>query len=166
MTFSRSSDLTHPCLSLHTWIRYHPLRIFQDIRCPTSWLLPSWHGGEWWLKIASIFRSSVKIKPFVTVLESPRLLVRVSQSNEHVPSTISCGWIWLGTQGEIPLSFGLKRDFLSFYFSFIIPPAIKAVRAALKHQELLPAMTNNVLVVLLTQFLLGVGYILAKVFSG
>jgi len=47
-----------------------------------------------------------------------------------------------------------------------LPPAIKAVRGALKHQELLPAMTNNVLVVLLTQFLLGVGYILAGVFSG
>jgi 1,4-dihydroxy-2-naphthoate octaprenyltransferase len=47
-----------------------------------------------------------------------------------------------------------------------LPPAIKAVRGALKHQELLPAMTNNVLVVLLTQFLLGVGYILARVFSG
>jgi 1,4-dihydroxy-2-naphthoate octaprenyltransferase len=45
-------------------------------------------------------------------------------------------------------------------------PAIKAVRGALKHQELLPAMTNNVLVVLLIQFLLGVGYILASVFSG
>jgi hypothetical protein len=43
---------------------------------------------------------------------------------------------------------------------------MKAVRDALKHQELVPAMTNNVLVVLLTQFLLGVGYILAKVFSG
>jgi 1,4-dihydroxy-2-naphthoate octaprenyltransferase len=47
-----------------------------------------------------------------------------------------------------------------------LPPAIKAVRGALKHQELMPAMTNNVLVVLLTQFLLGVGYILTRVFSG
>jgi len=47
-----------------------------------------------------------------------------------------------------------------------LPPAIKAVRGALKHQKLLPAMTNNVLVVLLTRFLLGIGYILARVFSG
>jgi len=48
-----------------------------------------------------------------------------------------------------------------------IPLAIKAIQGALKHQEmtrLVPAMANNVLVVLLTQFLLGIGYILARVF--
>ena len=48
-----------------------------------------------------------------------------------------------------------------------LPLAIKAIRGALKHQEmsrLVPAMANNVLVVLLTQLLLGVGYILAGVF--
>ncbi len=48
-----------------------------------------------------------------------------------------------------------------------IPLAIKAIQGALKHQEmtrLVPAMANNVLVVLLTQLLLGIGYILASVF--
>jgi 1,4-dihydroxy-2-naphthoate octaprenyltransferase len=48
-----------------------------------------------------------------------------------------------------------------------LPFAIKAIRGARKHQEmsqLVPAMANNVLVVLLTQLLLGVGYILAGVF--
>ena len=48
-----------------------------------------------------------------------------------------------------------------------LPFAIKAIQGALKYQELtklVPAMANNVLVVLLTQFLLGIGYILAKVF--
>jgi len=48
-----------------------------------------------------------------------------------------------------------------------IPLAIKAIQGALKHQEmsrLVPAMANNVLVVLLTQLLLGIGYILAGVF--
>jgi len=48
-----------------------------------------------------------------------------------------------------------------------LPLAIKAIRGALKHQDmsqLLPAMANNVLVVLLTQLLLGIGYILAGVF--
>jgi len=47
-----------------------------------------------------------------------------------------------------------------------LPLAIKAIRGALKHQDmsqLVPAMANNVLVVLLTQLLLGIGYILAKV---
>lgn len=48
-----------------------------------------------------------------------------------------------------------------------LPLAIKAIQGALKPQEmdrLLPAMANNVLVVLLTQLLLGIGYILARVF--
>jgi 1,4-dihydroxy-2-naphthoate octaprenyltransferase len=47
-----------------------------------------------------------------------------------------------------------------------LPLAIKAIQGALKPEEmsrLIPAMANNVLVVLLTQLLLGVGYILAKV---
>jgi len=48
-----------------------------------------------------------------------------------------------------------------------LPLAIKAIQGTLKHQEmskLVPAMGNNVLVVLLTQLLLGIGYILATVF--
>jgi 1,4-dihydroxy-2-naphthoate octaprenyltransferase len=50
-----------------------------------------------------------------------------------------------------------------------LPLAIKAILGALRHRDttaLLPAMTSNVMVVLLTQFLLGIGYILAGVFSG
>ncbi len=48
-----------------------------------------------------------------------------------------------------------------------LPLAIKAIQGALKPQEmsrLVPAMANNVLVVLLTQLLLGIGYILATIF--
>ncbi len=47
-----------------------------------------------------------------------------------------------------------------------LPLAIRAIQGVLKHQEmsrLVPAMGNNVLVVLLTQLLLGIGYILARV---
>ena len=47
-----------------------------------------------------------------------------------------------------------------------LPLAIKAIQGALKPQEmgkLVPAMANNVMVVLLTQLLLGIGYILARV---
>ncbi|MFC1931268.1 prenyltransferase [Chloroflexota bacterium] len=47
------------------------------------------------------------------------------------------------------------------------PFAIKAIRGSRQHHDmaqLVPAMANNVLVVLLTQLLLGVGYILARVF--
>ncbi|MFC1957581.1 prenyltransferase [Chloroflexota bacterium] len=48
-----------------------------------------------------------------------------------------------------------------------LPLAIKAIQGALKPEEmskLVPAMANNVLVILLTQLLLGIGYILAEVF--
>ncbi|MCH8864851.1 MAG: prenyltransferase [Chloroflexi bacterium] len=48
-----------------------------------------------------------------------------------------------------------------------VPLAVKAIRGALRYEEmsqLMPAMASNVMVVLLTQLLLGVGYILATVF--
>jgi len=47
-----------------------------------------------------------------------------------------------------------------------LPFAIKAIQGALKHQEmarLMPAMGNNIIVVLVTQLLMGIGYILARV---
>jgi 1,4-dihydroxy-2-naphthoate octaprenyltransferase len=54
-------------------------------------------------------------------------------------------------------------------FSLIVlltlPLAVKAIRGALKPEEmskLMPALANNVLVVLLVQLLLGIGYILAR----
>jgi 1,4-dihydroxy-2-naphthoate octaprenyltransferase len=49
-----------------------------------------------------------------------------------------------------------------------LPFAIKAIQGALKSEDmskLVPAMANNVIVVLLTQLLLGIGYILARVFE-
>jgi len=48
-----------------------------------------------------------------------------------------------------------------------IPLAVKAIRGSLKHKDmdkLVPAMMNNVLVILLTQLFMGIGYILAGVF--
>ena len=47
-----------------------------------------------------------------------------------------------------------------------LPFAIKAIQGALKHQDmtkLMPALGNNIMVVLITQLLMGIGYILAKV---
>ncbi len=48
-----------------------------------------------------------------------------------------------------------------------LPFALKAIKGSRKHQDmaqLIPAMGSNVLVVLLTQLLLGIGYILAGIF--
>jgi len=69
-------------------------------------------------------------------------------------------WIIGGVvAGQMPL--------LSLIALLTLPFAIKAIRGALKPEEmakLVPAMANNVLVILLTQLLLGIGYILAGVF--
>jgi 1,4-dihydroxy-2-naphthoate octaprenyltransferase len=48
-----------------------------------------------------------------------------------------------------------------------LPFAVRALRGALNCQDdskLMPAMANNVLLVLLTQLFLGIGYVLAKIF--
>ena len=69
-------------------------------------------------------------------------------------------WIIGGVvAGQMPL--------FSLIALLTLPLAIKAIQGALKPQEiskLIPAMASNVQVVLLTQLLLGIGYILAKVF--
>ena len=47
-----------------------------------------------------------------------------------------------------------------------LPFAWKAIRGARHYgdmKQLMPAMANNVLIVLLTQLLMGIGYILARV---
>jgi 1,4-dihydroxy-2-naphthoate octaprenyltransferase len=65
------------------------------------------------------------------------------------------GWVIAGTIPAFTLIALLTSPF-----------AIKAIQGARKHQDmnrLMPAMANNVLVVLLTQMLLGIGYILATV---
>jgi 1,4-dihydroxy-2-naphthoate octaprenyltransferase len=48
-----------------------------------------------------------------------------------------------------------------------LPFAVRAIRGALRYQDeskLMPSMANNVLVMLLTQLLLGIGYLLAGIF--
>jgi 1,4-dihydroxy-2-naphthoate octaprenyltransferase len=65
------------------------------------------------------------------------------------------GWVAVGTMPTFSLIAVLTFPF-----------AIKAIQGARQHQDinrLMPAMANNVLVVLLTQLLLGIGYILATV---
>jgi 1,4-dihydroxy-2-naphthoate octaprenyltransferase len=59
-----------------------------------------------------------------------------------------------------------KMPAFSLLALLTLPFAIKAIQGARKHEEmsqLVPAMANNVLVVLLTQLFLGIGYILARV---
>jgi 1,4-dihydroxy-2-naphthoate octaprenyltransferase len=67
------------------------------------------------------------------------------------------GWV---AAGKMPL--------FALIALLTLPFAIKAIRGSQKHEDmnqLVPAMANNVMVVLLTQFLLGIGYILGRVFG-
>jgi len=71
-------------------------------------------------------------------------------------------YLWI-----IGLTVAIREPFLLIAL-LTLPFAIKAIRSSLQHQDiskLVPAMANNVQVVLLTQLLLGIGYILAQVFS-
>jgi 1,4-dihydroxy-2-naphthoate octaprenyltransferase len=48
-----------------------------------------------------------------------------------------------------------------------VPFAVKAIHGAINYSDpnkLIPGMANNVQMILLTQILLGIGYILARVF--
>ena len=59
-----------------------------------------------------------------------------------------------------------SREF-SLIALLTLPFAVKAIQGARQSQDmtnLMPAMANNVQVVLLTQLLLGIGYIMATVF--
>ena len=71
-------------------------------------------------------------------------------------------YIWIAywvAVGEMPL--------FALIALLTLPFALKAIWGGRKYNDmnqLVPAMANNIMVVLLTQFLLGVGYILARVF--
>jgi len=72
--------------------------------------------------------------------------------------------VYLWIVGSVVL--GLMPVF-SLVALLTLPLAVKAIQGALRHQDMSklgPAMANNVLVVLLTQLLLGIGYLLAGIF--
>ena len=69
-------------------------------------------------------------------------------------------WIFLAVEAKLMPAFCLIAV-------LTLPFAVKAIQGALNYQDetkLMPAMANNVLVILLTQLLLGIGYLLAGIF--
>ncbi len=66
---------------------------------------------------------------------------------------------------------GVATDFMpafSLLALLTIPMAIKAIRGSLNYQQmdgLVPALASNVMVVIFTQLLLGLGYVLAGIFN-
>jgi hypothetical protein len=65
-------------------------------------------------RISSMFRSSVTIKPLLTILGSASLLVRVPLSSRLFPDTTSCGSILLDIQGKFSYIGLSKEGSLSF----------------------------------------------------
>jgi len=64
------------------------------------------------------------------------------------------------------VAWGLMPAF-SLLALLTLPLAVKAIRGSLKYDDeakLMPALGSNVMVILLTQLLMGIGYILAEVF--
>jgi 1,4-dihydroxy-2-naphthoate octaprenyltransferase len=91
--------------------------------------------------------------------------ITMGRSKAGIFYSVMTGVVYLWTIGGVV---GGQMPKFSLIALLTIPFAIKAIRGALKSEDmskLMPAMASNVLVVLLTQLLLGIGYILAGVFE-
>ena len=91
------------------------------------------------------------------------LPIAIGKTRASIVYSILTGVVYLWIIGGVVAG---QMPVFSLIALLTIPMAIRAIKGALKHQEpdrLVPAMGNNVLVILLTQLLLGVGYLLAGV---
>jgi len=91
--------------------------------------------------------------------------ITMGKSKASIFYSVMTGVVYLWIIGGVV---GGQMPKFSLIALLTIPFAIKAIRGALKSEDmskLMPAMASNVLVVLLTQLLLGIGYILAGVFE-
>jgi len=92
------------------------------------------------------------------------LPIAVGKSKASIVYSVLTGIVYLWVIGGVVAG---QMPVFSLLALLTLPFAVKAIQGALKHQEmsrLVPAMANNVLVVLLTQLFLGIGYILAGIF--
>jgi 1,4-dihydroxy-2-naphthoate octaprenyltransferase len=99
-----------------------------------------------------------------TTAKRRTLPIAIGKEKASIVYSVLTGIVYLWIIGGVVAG---QMPILSLLGLLTLPLAIKAIRGARKHQDmttLVPAMTNNVLVVLLTQLLMGIGYILAGVF--
>ncbi len=92
------------------------------------------------------------------------LPITMGQAKAGIVYSVLAGILYLWIIGWVVVG---QMPVYSLIALLTIPFAIKAIQGALKSQnmdKLVPAMASNVMVVLLTQLLLGIGYILARVF--
>jgi len=92
------------------------------------------------------------------------LPIAIGKGKASVVYSVLTGMVYLWIVGGVIT--GWMPPF-SLIALLTLPFAVKAIQGALNHQDpakLIPGLANNVLVVLVTQLLLGIGYILAGVF--
>jgi len=90
--------------------------------------------------------------------------ITIGKAKASILYSVLTGVVYLWIIGGVVAG---QMPVLSLLALLTLPFAVKAIRGALRHQDmdkLVPAMASNVQVVLLTQLLLGIGYILARVF--
>ena len=92
------------------------------------------------------------------------LPITMGKSGASMVYSVLTGVVYLWIIGAVVA--GLMPAF-SLIALLTIPLAVKSIRGSMKYHDLdklVPAMGSNVQVVLLTQLLLGIGYVLARVF--
>ncbi len=92
------------------------------------------------------------------------LPIVIGRAKASIVYSVLTGMVYLWVIGGVVTG---QMPAFSLIAFLSLPFAVKAIQGALSYQDpgkLVPGMANNVLVVLLTQLLLGVGYILARVF--
>jgi len=119
--------------------------------------------------------SGILVHNLLLLNEFPDIKADKMSGRKTLPITIGgkkAGWVYSVTMLVIYLWVigwvvaGIMPPF-SLLVLLTLPFTIKAIQGALNYQDmsrLMPAMANNVLVVLLFQVLLGAGYILGRVF--
>ena len=92
------------------------------------------------------------------------LPIAIGKTKASIVYSVLTGIVYLWIVGGVVAG---QMPVFSLLGLLTLPFAIKAIRGALKYQDMAklgPAMASNVMVVLLTQLLMGIGYILARVF--
>ncbi len=125
--------------------------------------------------VIAIIPSGILVHNLLLLNEFPDVEADRKAGRKTLPITMGKDKVWL-VYSALTLAVYLwiigwvvagKMPAFALLALLTLPLAIKAMAGARKHEEMnrmVPAMANNVQVVLLTQFLLGIGYILGRVF--
>jgi len=92
------------------------------------------------------------------------LPITIGKAKTSIVYSVLTGAVYLWIIGSVVAG---QMPYFCLLGLLTLPLAVKAIQGSLQYQDpskLVPAMANNVMVVMLTQLLLGIGYILAVIF--